>query len=70
MNGMEPGQQTPVLRVNGGVAVLMLCERNEVDLIPNSEQKIAETMQIERIERQAQSYLRDLRRLALIEING
>lgn len=67
---MEPGQQTPALPINGGVVVLMMCERNTVALKPPSEQAIAETMQIERIERQAQSYLRDLRRLALIEING
>ena len=67
---MEPGQQTPALPINGGVVVLMLCERNTVALKPPSEQAIAETMQLERIERQAQSYLRDLRRLALIEING
>ncbi len=67
--GMEIGQQTPALRIKGGVVVLMMCDRKVSEPTSQSEQLISDSLQFERIERQAESYLRDLRRLALIEIN-
>lgn len=66
---MEIGQQTPALRINSGVVVLMMCDRKVSEPTSQSEQLISDSLQFERIERQADSYLRDLRRLALIEIN-
>ena len=69
VTGMEIGQQTPALRINSGVVVLMMCDRKVSEPTSQSEQLISDSLQFERIERQADSYLRDLRRLALIEIN-
>ena len=66
---MTTGQQTPALPINGGVVVLMVCDRNVLEQQTQTDQGIVDSLQLERIERQAESYLRDLRRLALIEIN-
>jgi len=69
VNGMSAGQQTPALSINGGVVILMVCERKMLEPQFQSEETITDSLQLERIERQAETYLRDLRRLALIEIN-
>jgi peptidyl-prolyl cis-trans isomerase SurA len=69
VNGMSVGQQTPALSINGGVVILMVCERKMLEPQFQSEETITDSLQLERIERQAETYLRDLRRLALIEIN-
>jgi len=69
VNDMTTGQQTPALPINGGVVVLMVCDRNVLEQQTQTDQGIVDSLQLERIERQAESYLRDLRRLALIEIN-
>ncbi len=66
---LNVGQSTPPFGdVNEGVRVLMLCGRDD----PQQEQgpdfdELMNTLENERINRRAQSYLRDLRRDAVIE---
>ena len=50
--------------------MLMVCRRAEVgDGLPSAE-RVAESIQRQRAERRAERYLRDLRRVAFIDIRG
>jgi len=67
---LKPGQTTPAIQLGGGVAVVMLCRRAEVaDSLPSAVQ-VAEAIQNQRAQRRAERYLRDLRRVAFIDIRG
>ena len=67
---LKPGEQTKALAVGSGVAVMMLCRRAESgDGLPTAVQ-VAEAIQNQRAQRRAERYLRDLRRLAIIDIRG
>lgn len=67
---LQPGEQTEPNFIGDGVAVFMLCRRAEVgDGLPSAE-RVAESIQNQRAQRRANRYLRDLRRLAFIEIRG
>jgi peptidyl-prolyl cis-trans isomerase SurA len=70
VNALKPGEITPPIVLGGGVAVLMLCRRAEVGGTLPSAQRIADAIQKQRAERRAERYLRDLRRLAFIDIRG
>ncbi|GAA0282928.1 peptidylprolyl isomerase [Alteraurantiacibacter aestuarii] len=68
---MNIGQATPAFgALNEGVRVLMLCGRDDPDETsgPTFDQLMTQ-MENERINRRAQSYLRDLRRDAVIDYN-
>jgi len=59
-----------VIELSSGVAIFMLCRRAESgDSLPTAS-RIAEALQRQRAERRADRYLRDLRRLAFIDIRG
>jgi peptidyl-prolyl cis-trans isomerase SurA len=70
VNALKPGETTPPIVVGNGIAVLMLCRRAEVGGNLPSAQRIADAIQRQRTERRAERYLRDLRRLAFIDIRG
>ncbi len=70
VDALKPGEQTEPLPLANGVAILMLCRRAEVgDGLPSA-QRVADAIQQQRAERRAERYLRDLRRLAFIDIRG
>lgn len=67
---LQPGEQTEPIAIGTGMAVLMLCRRSTAaDNVPSAVQ-VAEAIQNQRAQRRAERYLRDLRRLAFIEIRG
>jgi len=67
---LQPGEQTEPIAIGTGMAVLMVCRRAAVaDNVPSAVQ-VAEAIQNQRAQRRAERYLRDLRRLAFIEIRG
>lgn len=53
--------------VGGAPTILMVCERIEPSSLP-SEQQVRDRLRAERLERSAERHLRDLRRLAIIDI--
>lgn len=67
---LEPGGATAPVLLGDGVAMFMLCRRAEVgDGLPSAE-RVAESIQTQRAQRRADRYLRDLRRVAFIDIRG
>lgn len=70
MDELEPGDQTTPLPIGDGFAVMMLCRRAEGGSNLPSAERVAEAIQTQRAERRAERYLRDLRRLAFIDIRG
>jgi len=70
IDSLKAGEQTDVVEISNGVAIFMLCRRAESgDSLPTAS-RIAEALQRQRAERRADRYLRDLRRLAFIDIRG
>lgn len=70
IDALKVGEQTDVVKILDGVAIFMLCRRVESgDSLPTAS-KIAEALQRQQAERRANRYLRDLRRLAFIDIRG
>ncbi len=70
VGALRPGEQTETFLLQDRVAVLMVCRRAEVgDGLPSAE-RVAESIQRQRAERRAERYLRDLRRVAFIDIRG
>ncbi len=70
VDALKAGEQTGPIAIGDGVAVMMLCRRAEVgDGLPSAE-RVAEAIQNQRAQRRAERYLRDLRRLAFIDIRG
>ena len=70
INDLKAGEQSDAIELSGGVAIFMLCRRAESgDGLPTAS-RIAEALQRQRAERRADRYLRDLRRLAFIDIRG
>lgn len=70
INVLKAGEQSDVLKIADGIAIFMLCRRTESgDGLPDAT-RVAEALQQQRAERRAERYLRDLRRLAFIDIRG
>lgn len=70
INDLKAGEQSDVIELSSGIAIFMLCRRAESgDSLPTAS-RIAEALQRQRAERRADRYLRDLRRLAFIDIRG
>jgi peptidyl-prolyl cis-trans isomerase SurA len=70
IDALKPGEQSPIVEISNGVAIFMLCRRAESgDTLPTAS-RIADALQRQRAERRADRYLRDLRRLAFIDIRG
>ena len=70
INDLKAGEQSNVIELSSGIAIFMLCRRAESgDSLPTAS-RIAEALQRQRAERRADRYLRDLRRLAFIDIRG
>lgn len=70
VQNLQPNEKTGVLTLGAGVAVMMLCSRSQTaDAMP-SETAVADAIQQQRMQRQAERYLRDLRRVAFIDIRG
>lgn len=66
--GMNVGQVTPPFGTTERVSVLVLCGRDDPEATPDpTRQTVAEAIQEQRMARQAQRLLRDLRRDAVIE---
>jgi peptidyl-prolyl cis-trans isomerase SurA len=66
--GMSVGQATQVIGSRERISVLVLCGRDDPEAAPTpTSNLIAQQMEEERMNRQAQRYLRDLRRDAVIE---
>lgn len=68
--GLQPGETTEPIPVGDGIAVIMLCRRAESGGTLPSAERVAEAIQNQRAERRAERYLRDLRRVAFIDIRG
>lgn len=70
INVLKAGEQSEVLEIANGIAIFMLCRRTESgDGLPDAT-RVAEALQQQRATRRAERYLRDLRRLAFIDIRG
>lgn len=67
---LKPGEVTDPVAVGDGLGVLMLCRRTESGGALPSAARVAEAIQQQRAERRAERYLRDLRRVAFIDIRG
>ncbi|TAN52653.1 MAG: peptidylprolyl isomerase, partial [Rhodospirillales bacterium] len=67
MESLPAGETTPVLNVQGGVAVFMVCARKEDTGLPERSE-IAKRLEMERLDIQARRLLRDLKRLAIIDV--
>ncbi|SBW12493.1 Survival protein SurA protein [uncultured Alphaproteobacteria bacterium] len=61
------GAPSAVTEVGGVPTILMVCDRSAPSALP-SEQQIRDRLRSERLERSAERHLRDLRRLAVIDI--
>jgi peptidyl-prolyl cis-trans isomerase SurA len=61
------GAPSPVVSVGGVPTVLMVCGRDMPSTLP-SEEQISMQLRSQRLERAAERHLRDLRRLAIIDI--
>lgn len=70
IDALKPGEQSETIEISNGIAIFMLCRRAESgDTLPTAS-RIADALQRQRAERRADRYLRDLRRLAFIDIRG
>lgn len=70
INDLKAGEQSDVIKLSSGIAIFMLCRRAQSgDSLPTAS-RIAEALQRQQAERRADRYLRDLRRLAFIDIRG
>lgn len=65
---LQIGEMTEPFAIGDGVAIMMLCRRAEVGVGLPSAERVAEAIQQQRAERRAERYLRDLRRLAFIDV--
>ncbi|MBI3451693.1 MAG: peptidylprolyl isomerase [Rhodospirillales bacterium] len=64
------GRMSPTIRVNPGLLLLMVCAReNPVANLPSRED-IEENLMRQRIDLQARRYLRDLRRIAFVDVRA
>ena len=70
INDLKAGEQSDVIELSSGIAIFMLCRRAESGNSLPTASRIAEALQRQRAERRADRYLRDLRRLAFIDIRG
>jgi len=67
MEALPAGETTPVLNVQGGVAVFMVCARKDDTGLPERNE-ISKRLEMERLDIQARRLLRDLKRLAIIDV--
>jgi peptidyl-prolyl cis-trans isomerase SurA len=72
---LEVGQASPPLPLRGGIGVLMVCERDVppppapvAAPVPPNREEIAENLARQKLEIMARRYLRDLRRLAFVDV--
>jgi peptidyl-prolyl cis-trans isomerase SurA len=65
---LEIGRPSGPVRTEGGVVVLMVCDRQGQDAQQNHRQQIERMITMQRLDAGAQRYLRDLRRAAFIDI--
>ena len=64
MKGLNNEEKTQPIVTNEGVIILMICQT--FTALQYQKEKIAQQLTLERLEQSARSYLRDLRRFAVI----
>ncbi|MGE4529032.1 MAG: peptidylprolyl isomerase [Rhodospirillaceae bacterium] len=67
VTALPVGEPSGPMDLGGVTTLLMVCERTAPSALPDDE-KIRDTLRLERMERAAQRHLRDLRRTAVIDI--
>ena len=67
LGGMQPGQASRPLVSPDGIAVLMICAREQKDLAETSKQEISNRLLNDRVELVSRQLVRDLRRRAVID---
>jgi peptidyl-prolyl cis-trans isomerase SurA len=67
LGGMQPGQASKPLVSSDGIAVIMICARDEKNLAQTSKQEISNRLLNERVELVSRQLVRDLRRRAVID---
>lgn len=68
LHGLKTGEVSDVFTVDGGLSVIMVCERAKSAPAIALKNKIKEGLMMKKLEIQANRYLRDLRRGAFIEV--
>ncbi len=67
VGNLAVGDPSPMVEVGGVSTILMVCERTVADGLP-SHDDIRNSLRVERLERASERHLRDLRRMAVIDV--
>ena len=70
LNGLQPGQASRSLVSQDGVAVLMVCSRDQKNIAEPTKQEISERLLAERVELASRQLQRDLRRRAVLDLRS
>jgi len=62
------GEVSPPVRSGNGIALLMVCERDERDTSEEGRKRVERQLRAERLAAESRRYLRDLRRTAFVDV--
>jgi len=65
---LNVGGVSPPVRSSNGIAVLMVCDRDERDVSAEGRKRVEQQLRAERLTAESRRYLRDLRRTAFVDI--
>lgn len=68
VTALPDGKASEPIRTGAGVLVLMVCKRSGGDLTAEDRERVREMLYQQRMEDAAQRYLRDLRRMAFVDV--
>jgi len=67
---LNAGEASPPVRSGNGIAVLMVCDREERDTSEEGRKRVEQQLRAERLAAASRRYLRDLRRTAFVDVRG
>jgi len=65
---LKAGEISPPVRSGNGIALLMVCERDERDTSEEGRKRVERQLRAERLAAESRRYLRDLRRTAFVDV--
>lgn len=68
--GLQPGQASRPLVSNDGIAIIMVCQREQKNMAVSSKEEVGNRLLNERVEAVSRRLVRDLRRRSIITIRG